>query len=159
MCSGGNRRRREAEKKQRELDREARRRQERLDKLARQRQEQADEQQRSLNVLQQQQVDAANAANAEADRLRDVQMDRINQLNNETDARKDAVRAETEQKVRRYRRAGNAASASLRAMGQKQPKAPTAQQTRRGAKKGGARTNSPGYSRGSGSSRGTNLSI
>ena len=159
MCSGGDDRRREAERRQRELDEEAARRQARLDELAAQREQQAAEQQASMAELAAQQADAVAAANAETARLQTEQTARIAGIEAQNNAATLAVQQEADAKAGRLTRAGNVASASLRAMNQGQLKAPTAQQTRRGAKKGGARTNSPGYSRGSGSSRGTNLSI
>ena len=56
-------------------------------------------------------------------------------------------------------RAGNVASASLRVLGEKAPKAPHAQMTRRGRRPGGARTTTAGYASGSAFTKGTNLSI
>ena len=159
MCSGGDNRRREAERRQQELNDEAARRQARLDELAAQRTLQAAEQQASMAELQAQQADAIAAANAETARLQTEQVARVAGIEAQNNANRLAVQQETAGRVRRLERAGNVASASLRAMGQTQPKAPTAQQTRRGAKKGGARSSSAGYSRGSGSTRGTNLSI
>ena len=111
---------------------------------------------------------AANEAMAAS--IRAQQVSRVNDLREQSDARISKLKADSGTKVAainakaksdslKITRAGNAASAALRVLGDKAPKAPHAQMTRRGRRPGGARTTSAGYSRGSASTKGTNLSI
>jgi len=138
MCSGGDdSARRDAERRQREADERAAQRQSELDSLAAQRSALAAAQVEQLNAYESQalQLEVDNIANVEA------------------------LTAQQEEQVAGIKRAGNAASNSLRILGQEQLQAPTAQQTTRKAKASGGRMTSAGYRRGSASTRGTNLSI
>lgn len=138
MCSGGgNSAKRKAERRQREADREAERRQRELDALAAER-----------SALAANQVQRLNAFKAKS-----AQIDASNQ------AQVAALETQQAEQVAGIRRAGNAASNSLRILGQNQPVAPTAKQTTRSSKKPGSRMTSARYQRGSGSMQGTNLSI
>lgn len=160
MCSGGNdRARRDAERRQREADKEAERRRQELEALQRQRQAQVAQQQRTMQNLQAQQQAVVTNQRAKAADLKRQQSERLTGLEATNTAERNRIAEEAAAMSGRMERAGNVASASLRVLGQKQPKAPTAQQTKRGVRAGGARTTSAGYSRGSASTKGTNLSI
>jgi len=138
MCSGGNdSARRDAERRQREADERAAQRQAELDAIAAQRSAVAAAQKQQLSSYE------AQAAQLELDNV----------------ARAKELQAEQDQKVAGIKRAGNAASNSLRILGQEQPMAPSAKQTMRGSKGTGGRTTAARYQRGTGSTRGTNLSI
>jgi hypothetical protein len=138
MCSGGNdSARRDAERRQREADERAAQRQAELDAIAAQRSAVAAAQVQQLNNYE------AQAAQLELDNV----------------ARAEELQAEQDLKVAGIKRAGNAASNSLRILGQEQPMAPTARQTMRGSKASGGRRTAARYQRGTGSTRGTNLSI
>ena len=138
MCSGGDdSARRDAERRQREADERAAQRQAELDALAAQRSALAASQVQQLTNYETQ------ASNLELQNI----------------ARAEQLTAEKEVKVAGIRRAGNAASNSLRILGQQQPTAPTAKQTTRGSKGPGGRLTAARYQRGTGSTRGTNLSI
>ena len=69
------------------------------------------------------------------------------------------INKQTGQKVQRIERAGNAASNSLRILGQDSPKGPTASQTPRASRRRGAASSAANVARGSARTRGTNLSI
>ena len=139
MCSGGgnDRKRRDAERRQRQADKEAERRQARLDVLAAQRS--------ALAASQSQQLQAYEAQSA--------------QLETDNAARIDDLKAQQATEVAGIKRAGNAASNSLRILGQDQPMAPHAKQSLKKAKGSGSKATAASYQRGSGSTRGTNLSI
>lgn len=138
MCSGGNdSARRDAERRQREADERAAERQAELDALAAQRS--------ALAAAQVQQL-ADYEAQASSLELQNI-------------ARAEELTAQKEAKVSGIKRAGNAASNSLRILGQQQPMAPTAMQTMRRPKSSGGRMTPARYQRGTGSTRGTNLSI
>tara|TARA_B100000475_G_C14839008_1_gene248199 strand:+ start:199 stop:615 length:417 start_codon:yes stop_codon:yes gene_type:complete len=138
MCSGGDdSARRDAERRQREADERAAQRQAELDALAAQRSALAASQVQQLADYETQ------ASNLELQNI----------------ARAEELTAEKEVKVAGIKRAGNAASNSLRILGQQQPTAPTARQTMRRPKASGGRMTAARYQRGTGSTRGTNLSI
>ena len=118
-----------------------------------------------LGLLDQKAANEAMAAN-----IRAQQVNRVNDLRKQSDARIAKLKSDSGAKVAainakaksdsiKITKAGNAASAALRVLGDKQPKAPHAQMTRRGRRPGGARTTQAGYSSGSASTKGTNLSI
>ena len=115
-------------------------------------------------------LDQKAANDALAENIRAQQVNRVNDLRTKSDARISKLKSDSGTKVAainakaksdslKITRAGNAASAALRVLGDKAPKAPHAQMTRRGRRPGGARTTQAGYSRGSASTKGTNLSI
>ena len=139
MCSGGgsSRARRDAERRQKEANKEAERRQRRLDALAAQRS--------ALAASQSQQLQAYKAQSA--------------QLESDNSAKIDELKAQQASEVAGIERAGNAASNSLRILGQEQPMAPSAKQSRKKAKGSGSKSTAASYQRGSASTRGTNLSI
>ena len=70
-----------------------------------------------------------------------------------------AMQQEQNQRIAGIKAAGNAASSSLKVLGQAQPMAPGAQQSRRRSGRKNAGSTSAGFLRGSASARGTNLSI
>ena len=185
MCGGPdqNRERRKAEKKQRQADKEAARRQEELDRISAQRTAIVNDQ---TNALAQMKTDAdailagnqATVKNLEREQairiqgIRDQADSDVARISDDAGSRASAIRdaadreaAEIADKaaktVAATKLAGGAASASLRALGEKQPKANNAKQTRRGARAGGSRgTTQAQVQRGSGSrGRGPNLSI
>ena len=138
MCSGGgNSAKRKAERRQRELDREAERRQREIDALAAQRS--------ALAASQSQQLQAYKSQSAQ---LQSANSAKINEL-----------KAEQASEVAGIERAGNAASNSLRILGQEQPMAPSAKQSRKKTRGSGSKLTAARYQRGTGSTRGTNLSI
>jgi len=105
---------------------------------------------------------AANIQVQQVNRVNDLRKQsdaRISKLKSDSGAKVAAINAKAKSDSLKITRAGNAASAALRVLGDKAPKAPHAQMTRRGRRPGGARTTSAGYSRGSASTKGTNLSI
>ena len=69
------------------------------------------------------------------------------------------LRKQQDERIAGIKAAGNAASGSLRVLGQVQPMAPNAKQTKRRSGRKGAGSTSAGFMRGSASTRGTNLSI
>jgi len=184
MCGGGNRdaQRRKAEREQKEADRLARERQNELDRISRERQAIAADQASSLVRMEQEAgVTLANnlatvkdLEQRQAARISTIRADAANEasrisgqasaeaasIRSAADARAAGIAAEAEKTVKATKLAGGAASASIRALGQKQPEANTAKQTRRGARAGGSRTTQAQVQRGSGSrGRGPNLSI
>ena len=184
MCGGRdrNRERRKADKERKKQERLARKRQEELDRLAKKREKiVADQLIRQDELKDQSDLIAANQAKTIKD-LQDQQEIDLKAINDKAAADKAAIErnasdraagitsaaATRAQQIKdaaalqagRIERAGNAGAASIRVLGQKQPTAPTAQQTRRGARKAGARATPPNVERGSArSTRGTNLSI
>jgi len=113
--------------------------------------------QKAENELLAQQTQANQAARVAELQVQSTQ--RINSLQSASSDQIAAIKADAAAESERVEQAGNVAARSLRIMGRKQPKAPTAQQTKRGARARGARTSAANYSRGSASTRGTNLSI
>ena len=174
MCSGGNDRRREAERdaerrqqeaneqaarRQRELDEQAAARQAELDALAAQRADTARQQQDRRNQLEvqaQRQIAAQTARGVELSRQQDLKIQGMRQA---SEARNAAVRAEGERKSRVIKTVGGAVSSSLRAMAVKQPMAPSAGQTSQKDRKKGAANKQAELRRGSTVTRGPNLSI
>ena len=161
MCGGPdqNREKRKAEKRQRKADKRAKKRQEELDELARRREQIQAAQANTLaglkaeaarnEQIQKQQVAAAKAAQAR--RKYEIQEAAAKEL--------EAINTESERKAGAIRRAGQAAASSLEILNQQQPLGPTAKATKKGARKGGAKATPAGLSRGSASTKGTNLSI
>ena len=160
MCSGGDDdARREAEREQERLNEQAAARQAELDRIAAERQDIAAEQARRQSELEAQSIAFSQAQAARINELETQQNQRLSQLAAEDVQRRTAIREETERKVRNIETAGGAVSTSLRILGQKQPMAPSAQQTPRKKKGKGASSTSANVARGTGSTRGTNLSI
>ena len=116
-----------------------------------------------VGEYRQRQVDQLNAQRLAIVAQQSSEMSRIKQ---EADSKRAAdkqmvadLQKEQNERIAGIKAAGNAASGSLRVLGQAQPMAPTAQQTRRRSGRKGAGSTSAGFSRGSASTRGTNLSI
>lgn len=137
MCGGGGAEKRKAKRKQREADEKAARRQAELDALAAQRSALAASQQKRLKAFE---VKSAKQAATNAAQVEQLQQQQAEQ-------------------VAGIKAAGSAASNSLRILGQDSVTAPTAQTSRSKPTRKGVGTTSAGYSRGSASTRGTNLSI
>ena len=118
-----------------------------------------------LGLLDQKATNEALAASIEAQQVKKVDdlkkksADRISKLKSDSGTKVAKINSKAKSDSLKITRAGNAASAALRVLGDKAPKAPHAQMTRRGRRPGGARTTQAGYSRGSASTKGTNLSI
>lgn len=112
------------------------------------RQQQVDQLNAQRLAIVAQQVSDMKRIKQEADRSRAADRRMVADLQKEQDQRIAGIKA-----------AGNAASGSLRVLGQVQPMAPTAQQTKRRSGRRGAGSTPAGFSRGSASTRGTNLSI
>ena len=159
MCSGGGDERREAEREQERLNEQAAARQAELDRIAAQRADIAADQARRQSEMEAQSIAFSQAQAAEVLRLEEEQDTRLASLAAEDKRQRREIREETERKVAGIERAGGAVSTSLRILGQKQPMAPQAQQTPRKKKGRSAGSTSASVARGTGSIRGTNLSI
>ena len=159
MCSGGDDARREAEREQERLNEEAAARQAELDRIAAERADIAADQARRQSEMEAQSIAFSQAQAAEVSRLETEQNTRLATLAAEDVARRTAIQEETARKVAGIETAGGAVSTSLRILGQKQPMAPQAQQTPRKKKGKSAGSTSASVARGTGSIRGTNLSI
>jgi hypothetical protein len=161
MCSGGNRKakEREARKKGKKQRQEAKARQRELDRIAQERKILARRQVRRQEELEAEQVAFIEANDAKVAELNAQQDQRLATLAADDQAARSAIKQETARKVAGIERAGGAAATSLRILGQKQPKAPQAVQTPRNNKRRGAGSTSASVARGTGSTRGTNLSI
>lgn len=160
MCSGGRKdKEREARKKAKKQKQKAKERQRELDRLAEERNQLAAEQVAQQKQLEAQQVAFIEANDAKVAELNAQQDDRLATLAANDEAARTAIKQETARQVAGIERAGGAAATSLRILGQKQPKAPQAVQTPRGKKRRGAGSTSASVARGTGSTRGTNLSI
>lgn len=147
MCSGASKKRK-AEKKAKKKERKAERRQRELDKLAREQEQIAREQQLRRNRLESQQAAMMAEQNQQVATLRGQQDQKLADM-----------KAANMDKVMGIKRASGAAATSLRILGQVQPPAPTAKQTSRGQGRRGSGATSAAVARGSGSTRGFNLSI
>ena len=160
MCGGGRRdKEREARKKAKKQKKKAKERQRELDRLAEERTALARQQVARQKELEAQQVAFIEANDAKVARLNDEQDERLAQLAASDKQARDRIKRETAQKVAGIERVGGATATSLRILGQKQPMAPSATQTPRDKKRRGAGTTSASVARGTGSTRGTNLSI
>ena len=154
---------REAQSIQREEGKKAKQkvdaRQKQLDDLARRRTALAQQQAQRRAQLQAQADAALAGQRAQADRLRIQQNNRLSQMAAQDVSRRNAIKAQTAQRVAEINRAGGAAATSLRILAQEQPMGPNAQQTPRNKRRRAAGTTSANVARGSSSIRGTNLSI
>ena len=162
MCSGNSKRKekaREARKDAKKQKQKAKARQRELDRIAQERKILARRQVRRQEELEAQQVAFIEANDARVEQLNADQDRRLADLAENDQQARAAIKAETERKVAGIQRAGGAAATSLRILGQKQPKAPQAVQTPRDKKRRGAGSTSASVARGTGSTRGTNLSI
>ena len=158
MC-GGNDKKKEARKKAKKQKQKAKERQRELDRLAQERTILARQQVRKQRDLEAQQIAFIEANDAKVAELSKQQDDRLAQLAADDRQARDRIKRETAQKVAGIERAGGATATSLRILGQKQPMAPSATQTPRDKKRRGSGTTSASLARGTGSTRGTNLSI
>ena len=160
MC-GGNRKakEREARKEAKKQKKKAKERQRELDRLAEERTALAAEQVQRQKDLEAQQIAFIDANDAKVADLNAQQDERLARLAADDLAARTQIKEETARKVAGIERAGGAAATSLRILGQKQPMAPSAVQTPRDKKRRGAGSTSASVARGTGSTRGTNLSI
>ena len=99
------------------------------------------------------------AQNKKVDQLKAEQKGKLQEMKDQTKAKKTAIKKASRRKVKKIQLAGGAAATSLRILGQAQPAAPTAQQSRRNSARRGAGTTAADVARGAASTRGFNLSI
>ena len=161
MCSGNDKKKkaREAQKRQEELNRQAAARQAELDRIAAQRQSVAAIQAQQQKQMEAQMIAFSNQQAAQVSRLQQQQDAKLAQLAADDVANRQRIQQETATKVAGIERAGNAAASSLRILGQESPAGPTATATDPKKRRKGAKATSASVSRGTGSTRGTNLSI